>query len=125
MTASVKRINIISATLIATLITCKSGMAGSANSVYVIQPQVELGQNLAGGSGIAFVYISSDTTSTPACSRYADRLAIDPSSDVGKAMLSVVLTAYSLNKKVNIAGTGSCNLWSDSETLQWIVIPPQ
>jgi hypothetical protein len=36
-------------------------------------------------------------------------------------MLSVLLAAYSLGKPVNVVGTGACDVWSDSETVQYIV----
>ena len=43
--------------------------------------------------------------------------AVDTSTVDGRKALSFLLTAYTAGKAVNIAGTGSCSLWGDTENL--------
>jgi hypothetical protein len=46
-----------------------------------------------------------------------DYWAIDTDTDLGKNILSVVLTAYSTGKSVTFWGTNQCDLRSDMETV--------
>jgi hypothetical protein len=39
----------------------------------------------------------------------------DESSDFGKAQFSIVLSAFMSDKKIHVAGTGSCTRWLDGE----------
>lgn len=61
-------------------------------------------------------------TGAPACAT-TGRWAVDVSTPQGQSLWSEVLLAYSQNKTVNIAGTGLCSVWGDSETVAWIYLP--
>jgi len=52
------------------------------------------------------------------------RFAIDASTTAGQAMASALYTAYSLHKRIWISGTGTCTIWSDTETAGFIQIEP-
>jgi len=58
----------------------------------------------------------------PACAT-TGRWAVDVTTPAGQAMWSTVLTAYSQNRAVTVGGTGQCNVWGDSETVQWVQLP--
>ena len=51
-----------------------------------------------------------------------NRFAIPTNTDWGKAMVSMLLTAQARGKRVWINGSGNCNLWGDSEGVDYLVI---
>lgn len=50
------------------------------------------------------------------------RFAINASTLVGQSQLSVLMTAYSLHKRISIHGTGACSIWGDTETVDYFVV---
>jgi hypothetical protein len=60
----------------------------------------------------------------PACSGpgLGARFAINASTLVGQSQLSVLMTAYSLRKRISIHGTGTCSIWGDTETVDYFVV---
>ena len=89
---------------------------------------------LAAGSGSGFIVgVNSELgngkfqtngghPNAPACAT-TGRWAVDVTTPAGQAMWSTVLTAYSQNRPVTVGGTGQCNVWGDSETVQWVQLP--
>lgn len=89
---------------------------------------------VAGGSGSGFIVgINSEAGSgkfqtngghpnAPACAT-TGRWAVDVTTPAGQAMWSTILTAYSQNRPVTVGGFGQCNVWPDSETVQWVQLP--
>ena len=59
----------------------------------------------------------------PACSTVGDEWAIDISSESGKAVYAMLLTAYSLNSEVIVYGTGKCTVWIDREDVNYMLMP--
>jgi len=72
----------------------------------------------------AVIFVHSGTrTAPPACGAgYGTRWVIDASTLQGQSQLSVLLTAYSLHKSISIQGTGACDIWGDTETVQIILV---
>jgi hypothetical protein len=74
-------------------------------------------------SGTAFLYstgargLAQDTK--PTCAT-ANRWAISAATPAGQAVLSAIMTAFGAGKSVVVFGTGNCNTWADTETIQWI-----
>jgi len=65
----------------------------------------------------------SARTGIPACGQgNAARWAIDASTTAGQAAVSVLLTAWSQHKRVNVVGSGACNIWSDTETVAYFLV---
>lgn len=60
----------------------------------------------------------------PSCSGpgLGARFAINASTLVGQSQLSVLMTAYSLHKRIAIHGTGTCSIWGDTETVDYFVV---
>lgn len=58
------------------------------------------------GSRVLF-YVDAPRTTRPACD-CCGRWEIDASNTTGQSQLSILLTAYSLRKPVQIYGTGTC-----------------
>lgn len=63
-------------------------------------------------------------TTAPACQAAGapQRFAIDASTTAGQAAASLLLTAYSLHRKVFVQGMGACGIWSDAETVSYILM---
>lgn len=78
------------------------------------------------GNGALLFNVTVSRTTPPACSGAGSdhRFAIDASTTAGQALASSLLLAYSLGKQVFVAGTGSCTIWSDVETVLMIYIKP-
>lgn len=72
-----------------------------------------------GGGGIIYVAISGKSPSCDASNRYV----FDTNSASGKAMYSMVLSAYMAGKPMTILGTNICNIQPDSETIANTIIP--
>lgn len=79
------------------------------------------------GANMCSVYFSDNANNSPSCvgSKYKLRMQLNPATDIGKAMLSLALTANTANKTVTVGGTGACSIWSDTEDLNTIFIVPQ
>jgi hypothetical protein len=68
-------------------------------------------------NGIAFFSISGTVSSQPSCNT-TSRWAINVSTAAGQSEYALVVAAYSQGKSVSVLGTGACDVWSDSETLE-------
>jgi hypothetical protein len=71
-----------------------------------------------------FVVVDVSPTGVPACGTLTSsskRFVVDLTTDGGKAMAATLLTAYSLNSQIDIVGLGSCAVWGDTETINYIV----
>lgn len=74
-------------------------------------------------SGGAMIFNQTGTRAgRPACSTQ-DRWAINGTTDGGKIIISTLLTAYAQGKQTSIQGTGTCTVWSDTETVDYIIVP--
>lgn len=62
---------------------------------------------------------SNPPTNCPA-TLIPNRFAIPSTTDAGRAMISLLLTAQARGKIVYINGTGNCNTWGDSEGVNYI-----
>ena len=94
------------------LCTATSGVASTAAQGYVLAiTQLREGPFIFGQSG--------DRTAQPSCSTL-NRWAVDTSTDAGKAMVAIILSAYSMRKQIVIQGTGDCSVWFDSEAIQYL-----
>lgn len=60
----------------------------------------------------------------PACQGpgLGQRYALDASTIAGQTYVSVLMTAYALKKRVYVQGTGTCTIWGDTETVDFIMV---
>lgn len=70
-----------------------------------------------------FFYHSGARTGRPACAVESTRWVVDLSTPAGQAMMAQVMTAISLNKSFSVSGAGTCDLWADTETVDYIYMP--
>lgn len=70
--------------------------------------------------GVVLFTSDGSRSQTPTCHTMPNRWAFDATTPAGQAMLSVILTAYSSGKRVDVHGTGLCSAWLDTETVEFI-----
>ena len=71
-------------------------------------------------SGAFIAYISTTIAGGPACATITTRIAADPNTAGGRAVIAVLMMAYPTGKTFDFTGNGSCNVWGDTETVQWL-----
>ncbi len=78
------------------------------------------------GANMCSVYFDKESTTSPSCvaSPYKFRMQLSTTTEIGRAMLSLALTANASNKTVVVQGTGACSIWPDTEDLNSIFISP-
>ena len=54
----------------------------------------------------------------PACATVPMRWVINTATSQGQAMVAGLLSAYMARKRLTVVGTGNCNVWPDTETVQ-------
>lgn len=54
----------------------------------------------------------------PACATVPKRWVINTATSQGQAMVAGLLSAYMARKRITVVGTGNCNVWPDTETVQ-------
>ncbi len=75
-----------------------------------------LAAQLNGATPVAFITPSKTITGTPSCNIY-NRFAVNLSAPGAREIYATALMAKSTGSQgVTIAGTGACDVWSDSET---------
>jgi hypothetical protein len=74
-------------------------------------------------SGDVILFSAGSHQGKPACSTAADEWAFSLSTQSGKAMYALLLTAYAQGKQVAVVGTGTCSAWGDRESPVYIYIP--
>lgn len=73
---------------------------------------------------VMFVYVNQTPTNSPACHTAAagNRYAIDISQTYGRVQAAEVMEAQATGRTVDIGGTGTCNVWADTDTLDYITV---
>ncbi len=65
-----------------------------------------------------FIYLSGDVNGSPACALGEPaRFVINPSNPSGQALLAIVLAALARGAGVGFTGSGSCDIWPDTESV--------
>ena len=71
-------------------------------------------------NGVVLFWTNGARSNVPACGQgIAQRFAINGATAAGKVQAAALLTAYSLGKKISVIGTGDCQVWSDTETVNY------
>ena len=67
-------------------------------------------------NGHFFFYLAKNISSSPACAlQPATGFVVDGTTAAGRIIVSLVQTAYSLGKTVNVAGPGTCSVHAGYE----------
>ena len=76
-----------------------------------------------GTGAVLFIQTGGSRDSVPSCATSnPDRWAFDTTNVAGQTKLSILLTAKGLNKTVQVYGTGTCSVWGDTETVDYLVM---
>ena len=78
-----------------------------------------------GGKNMCSVYLNKELSIEETCSTYKHRFMLSAESDIGKAMLSIALSAHAQGKEVMVRGSKACTIHHDSEDLDVIFIQPK
>jgi hypothetical protein len=62
-------------------------------------------------TGKGYVEFKKNLSSSPACAQHVNRLAFDANTEGGKAIYSLMLTAFAANKKITAYGNGTCKTY--------------
>lgn len=74
-------------------------------------------------SGAAGFVLSGATTPKPACATEGVWVIPEAYPDKAKAILSVILTAYSTGRNVKVMGTGTCDpVLTNRENVAWVTV---
>ena len=90
---------------------------GPVTQIFVNKPNPLCGNNAG-----AVMFSAGQHTNKPACSHAATDWTIPLDSEWGRAMYSLLLTAAASGKPVKVYGTGTCDVWSDRESVNVILI---
>jgi hypothetical protein len=71
--------------------------------------------------GLLFFSHTGARTAKPACATQ-DRWVINGTTDGGRIIISTLLSAYALGKQVSVQGNGACGNWTDTETVDYIIV---
>lgn len=58
----------------------------------------------------------------PLCSTVGEDWALSLSTQAGKAMYALVLSAHAQGKPINVIGSGTCAAWGDREAPRYVYI---
>ena len=89
--------------------------AMDANSGFILNVNVQQ-------EGAAIFYVSNLAGAWPTCAATFARFAISTSTPAGQAMFATILSAVKTHTTVTIHGKGNCDIWGDSESVEYISI---
>jgi hypothetical protein len=78
------------------------------------------------GANMCSIYFDKKSSSSPGCASEVQkmRMQLKVDTDIGRAMLSIALTAYAQGKIVWAIGTDTCTISWDTENLNQIFVLP-
>ena len=71
-------------------------------------------------SCLAWIYGTSETGQAPSCAQDNKRMVFDMCTETGKAWLSIILTYSAQGKTMKIVGSGTCNLFNSTESVNYL-----
>jgi hypothetical protein len=71
-------------------------------------------------NGVVLFWTTGTRANIPDCGKgNASRFAVNGSTAAGKVQVAALLAAYSMGKKIAVWGTGDCEVWHDTETVNF------
>ena len=86
---------------------------------------LEISSTSYAGSGTAvpfFIYLSANDTNIGCNSANLNAFAVDSTTDAGRAMIAIAISARLTGQQVTVYGTGSCTVWGLTDTVHSIVL---
>ena len=94
-----------------------SAFAGSVSGAKIISV-------LAAEADAFFITVNLPNVGSPGCAVVPGRWVVRTSTASGKAMIATALSAMALNQTVYIYGKGVCEVWGDTETINYLIVSP-
>ena len=83
---------------------------------------ISLIQAMSNGA-VIFYHDGARNNEIPSCGQnFSSRWVINSTYTGGNTQVSVLLSAHAQGKKISIVGTGGCDIWSDTETVEHLVV---
>jgi hypothetical protein len=82
--------------------------AGTVSNIHVLE------------GGVVLFTHNGTRSAVPGCATVSVRWAFDSSTPAGQSKLAMLLTAYSTKQPIVVHGKGSCVVWSDTETMDFM-----
>ena len=77
---------------------------------------------LTQNGSVFFFYSSGTRTTAPSCATVQGRWVVSLANASGQSAMAIVMMAIGMHKRVWVNGTGTCSLWSDTETVDYISV---
>jgi hypothetical protein len=101
-------------TAVVTFITATSAYAGTSTGIV---------QNFHVMSAGKLFFYNGVIDGRPSCNNGAWAVdLIGPNAAAGKAIYATILMAYSTGKTVFVQGKGTCDVWGDRETVEYVYV---
>lgn len=97
------------------------GFASQASASNVGPAYVQNGVLTDSGAGI--FTLSANPPSYAACANQ-QRYAVNLATPAGQAMWASILTALKSHSQVSVVGKGVCDVWGDTESVQYLQVFP-
>lgn len=101
--------------LIFSIFMSSNAFAGYTNYNYITKLHVQKSSGSPGYDHDTVMFTAGTHYDKPACSTISNEWAFSLESSYGRGMLSLLLTAKALGKKVSVKGNGECSAWADRE----------
>jgi hypothetical protein len=93
------------------------GLAGAGSGLAAIEHVGNFN-----GADLVFFYTTSHAAQ-PSCNTYRKRWVLSLSTQLGRSQYAYLMSAIVAGREVVIGGTGTCDLYADSETVAWFGQP--
>lgn len=97
--------------------------AGSISGTKIVRISSADVGNLRGREGIFVVEFDKVLPDRPSCATVTSSLAIDPTTDIGKAQIAQLFTAQAQGTLLTVVGRGTCTIWDKTEDLSEVYAP--
>ena len=74
------------------------------------------------GANMCSIYFDRPVVGLASCAstQHGSRMQIRTDDDTGKAILSVALLAYEMQKPVDVRGKNTCTIWTETEDMEML-----
>lgn len=71
---------------------------------------------------LMFIYIDGPIVGAPSCASITSSQKRYVVSAADKIIVATLMLAFNSGKQINVAGSGDCSVWGDTETIRYITL---